>query len=115
MGGGLRAMFAYGQLTRVAGADPRNLTFAVLDVETTGLYPGKGSRVCEIGIVRMRGDGVILDEYSTLIDPRLRCRVPSYGQVRWRTSGRQSESRRCRLRGNICPRPIVDRPCIFSA
>ncbi|GII34161.1 3'-5' exonuclease [Planotetraspora mira] len=65
-------MFTYGQLTRTPGVDPRSLTFAILDVETTGLHPGKGSRVCEIGIVRMRGDGVILDEYSTLIDPRLR-------------------------------------------
>lgn len=64
-------MFAYGQLTRGRGVDPRSLTFAVLDLETTGLHPGQGSRICEIGIVRMRGDGVVLDEYSTLVDPGL--------------------------------------------
>ncbi|WP_434740284.1 3'-5' exonuclease [Micromonospora sp. SH-82] len=62
-------MFSRGQLTRQRGVDPRSLTFAVLDLETTGLEPGRGSRVCEVGIVRMRGDGVVLDEYSTLVDP----------------------------------------------
>ncbi|MER7165305.1 3'-5' exonuclease [Micromonospora sp. NPDC000207] len=62
-------MFTRGQLTRQRGVDPRALTFAVLDLETTGLEPGRGSRVCELGIVRMRGDGVVLDEYSTLVNP----------------------------------------------
>lgn len=62
-------MFARGQLTRQRGVDPRGLTFAVIDLETTGLEPSRGSRVCEVGIVRMRGDGVVLDEYSTLVNP----------------------------------------------
>ncbi|WP_083973957.1 3'-5' exonuclease [Herbidospora daliensis] len=62
-------MFAYGQLTRARGIDPRSLTFAVVDVETTGLDAHEGARICEIGIVRMCGDGVVLDEYSTLVDP----------------------------------------------
>jgi DNA polymerase-3 subunit epsilon len=65
-------MFVRGHLTRQRGVDPRGLTFAVLDLETTGLYPNQGSRVCEVGIVRMRGDGVVLDEYSTLVNPELR-------------------------------------------
>lgn len=65
-------MFAQGQLTRSHGVDPRGLTFAAIDLETTGLHPNQGSRVCEIGIVRMRGDGVVLDEYSTLVNPELR-------------------------------------------
>ncbi|MET7373440.1 3'-5' exonuclease [Micromonospora arida] len=65
-------MFVRGQLTRHPGIDPHTLTFAVLDLETTGLYPNKGSRVCEVAIVRMRGDGVVLDEYSTLVNPGLR-------------------------------------------
>lgn len=65
-------MFVRGQLTRQRGVDPRALTFAVLDLQTTGLHPGQGSRVCEVGIVRMRGDGVVLDEYSTLVNPGLR-------------------------------------------
>lgn len=65
-------MFHYGQLTRKGGVDPRQLTFAVLDLETTGLEPDQGARVCEIGIVRMRGDGTILDEYATLVNPGVR-------------------------------------------
>lgn len=65
-------MFVRGHLTRQPAVDPRGLIFAVLDLETTGLHPGQGSRVCEVGIVRMRGDGVVLDEYSTLVNPELR-------------------------------------------
>lgn len=64
--------FAHGRVARAQGVDPRGLTFAVLDFETTGLHPGRGSRVCEIGVVRMRGDGTVLDEYSTLINPGMR-------------------------------------------
>lgn len=63
---------SHGRLTRKQGVDPRGPTFAVIDFETTGLYPNKGSRVCEIGIVRMRGDGTVLDEYSTLVNPGMR-------------------------------------------
>jgi DNA polymerase-3 subunit epsilon len=64
-------VFARGQLTRHGGVDPRALIFAVLDLETTGLHPGEGSRVCEVGVVRMRGDGEVLDEYSTLVNPEV--------------------------------------------
>jgi len=42
---------------------------AVVDVETTGLFPGGVDRIIEIGIVRMAIDGTILDEYATLINP----------------------------------------------
>lgn len=62
-------MFIPGQLIRQGGADPRTLTFAVLDLETTGLEPGRGHRVCEVAVVRMRGDGEVLDEFSTLVNP----------------------------------------------
>ncbi|KUP98373.1 exonuclease domain-containing protein [Thermobifida cellulosilytica] len=62
-------VFRYGRLTRSGGLDPRALTFAVLDLETTGLDPKRGARVCEVAVVRMRGDGTVLDEYSTLVDP----------------------------------------------
>lgn len=65
-------MFVRGHLSRQNGVNPRALTYAILDLETTGLYPNKGSRVCEVAIVRMRGDGVVLDEYSTLVNPGLR-------------------------------------------
>jgi DNA polymerase-3 subunit epsilon len=44
-------------------------TIAVVDVETTGLYPSFGDRVCEIGIVRAQGD-VILDTFQTLVNPQ---------------------------------------------
>lgn len=62
-------MFVRGQLTRQNGADPRTLTLAVLDLETTGFEPGCGHRVCEAAVVRMRGDGEVLDEFSTLVNP----------------------------------------------
>jgi DNA polymerase-3 subunit epsilon len=44
-------------------------TLAVVDVETTGLYPAFGDRVCEVGIVRAQG-GQILDTYQTLVNPQ---------------------------------------------
>ena len=62
-------MFSQGRLTRGQGSDPRRMVFAILDVETTGLYPERGDRICEVAVVRMRGDGTVLDEYSTLVDP----------------------------------------------
>jgi DNA polymerase-3 subunit epsilon len=42
---------------------------AVFDVETTGLSPAYGDRICEVGIVRARGD-VIFDTYQTLVNPQ---------------------------------------------
>ena len=44
--------------------------FCVIDVETTGFSPRLGDRVVEIATVRMRGDGTVLSEWSTLLDPR---------------------------------------------
>ncbi|GAB3987302.1 hypothetical protein GCM10029978_105540 [Actinoallomurus acanthiterrae] len=88
-------MFTYGALSRGTGVDPRALTFAVLDVETTGLHPERGARVCEIAVVRMRGNGEVVDEYATLISPQCAIRndvyhgitdahvsgAPTFGQV----------------------------------
>ena len=51
-------LFVRGQLTRNGGTDSRTLTFAVIDLATTGLDPAHGARVCEAAVVRMRGDGV---------------------------------------------------------
>lgn len=62
-------MFTPGRLTRGQGVDPRRMLFAVLDVETTGLEVGEGHRICEVAVVRMRGDGTVVDEYSTLVNP----------------------------------------------
>lgn len=44
-------------------------TLAVLDVETTGLNPALGDRICEVGIVLARGDEA-LDAYQTLVNPQ---------------------------------------------
>jgi DNA polymerase-3 subunit epsilon len=72
-------VLSYGALTRgtqsgrlrhrpPGGTDPRDLEFAVLDTETTGLDP-RHDRICEIALVRLRGDGTVLDTYDTLVDP----------------------------------------------
>src|SRR5262245_5862479 len=42
--------------------------FAVLDVETTGLDPALGHRVCEIGAIKIRA-GKEIDRYHTLLHP----------------------------------------------
>ncbi|MBI3195496.1 MAG: WYL domain-containing protein [Ignavibacteriae bacterium] len=45
--------------------------FTVIDVETTGLSPEKGDRVCEIGAVKVRG-GAIIESFDTIINPQRR-------------------------------------------
>lgn len=63
-------MLRYGVLDRgQGGIDPRGLEFAVIDTETTGLSPYAGDRVCEVALLRIRGDGTVLDSYATLVDP----------------------------------------------
>ncbi len=47
----------------------RDVEFGVVDVETTGLFPGGHDRICEIAVVRVRADGSVIDEYSTLVNP----------------------------------------------
>jgi DNA polymerase III epsilon subunit family exonuclease len=44
-------------------------TYVVVDLETTGLRPGR-SGICEIGAVRLRGFEVVA-EFETLVDPGL--------------------------------------------
>jgi DNA polymerase III subunit epsilon len=46
-----------------------NVTFTVLDVETTGLSAASGHRVCEVALLRYRG-GKVLDSFESLIDPQ---------------------------------------------
>lgn len=66
-----RAAVRMGALTRNrGGVRALDLEYAVVDVETTGLHPDQGARVCEIAVVRMRGDGTVLREFTTLVDPR---------------------------------------------
>ncbi|MEO5511576.1 MAG: 3'-5' exonuclease [Longimicrobiales bacterium] len=47
----------------------RSLEYVIVDVETTGGAPSRGHRITEVAAVRMRGDGTILDEYETLVNP----------------------------------------------
>ncbi|MGH7446728.1 MAG: 3'-5' exonuclease, partial [Longimicrobiales bacterium] len=47
----------------------RSLEYAIVDVETTGGSWAYGHRITEIAAVRVRGDGVILDEYRSLVNP----------------------------------------------
>jgi len=48
---------------------PKNAPYQVFfDVETTGLYPHLGDRVCEVGIVVAQGDQ-ILETYASLVNP----------------------------------------------
>jgi len=42
--------------------------FAVVDFETTGLYPALGDEICEVGIVRVE-NGAIVKEYTQLVNP----------------------------------------------
>ncbi len=44
--------------------------FAIVDVETTGLFPGAHDRVVEIAIVRTDSLGQPLDEFCTLVNPQ---------------------------------------------
>lgn len=43
--------------------------YAVIDVETTGLFPGAGHRVAEIGVVLLDASGAVQDEWCTLVNP----------------------------------------------
>ena len=42
--------------------------YVVIDVETTGFEPAKGARVIEFAAHRTRGDGQVLESFSTLIN-----------------------------------------------
>ncbi|WP_412542562.1 3'-5' exonuclease [Longispora sp. K20-0274] len=43
--------------------------FAVLDVETTGLFPGRDDRITEIAIVHVGPGGQVVDEWDSLVNP----------------------------------------------
>jgi DNA polymerase-3 subunit epsilon len=65
-------MFTEGRLTRGQGVDPRQMLFAAVALNTTGYEPSR-DRAYEVAVVRMRGDGTVVDEYATLVNPQ--CRV----------------------------------------
>lgn len=50
------------------GRPLRDLTFCVVDLETTGGSPAAGSMITEIGAVKVRG-GEVLGEFQTLVNP----------------------------------------------
>jgi len=54
----------------------RSLEYAIVDVETTGGSFAYGHRITEIAAVRVRGDGRIVDEFRTLVNPERP--IPSY-------------------------------------
>jgi DNA polymerase-3 subunit epsilon len=51
------------------GRPLRDLTFTVVDLETTGGSPEAGAMITEIGAVKVRA-GEVLGEFQTLVDPR---------------------------------------------
>jgi len=51
-----------------SGEELADRTLAVVDVETTGFTPGP-DRVVEVAVVRMTADGVIEDEWVSLLNP----------------------------------------------
>ena len=53
----------------------KNVSFAILDVETTGFFHFSGDRICEIGILRIK-DGKEEGTYNSLINPLRPIPVP---------------------------------------
>jgi DNA polymerase-3 subunit epsilon len=52
------------------GTPLTDLSYVVVDVETTGLYSGGHDRIVEIAMVTMESGGRVTDEYTTLVNPR---------------------------------------------
>ena len=46
-----------------------NAGFAVIDVETTGLFPGS-HRIAEIAVVHVEPDGTVSNRWETLVNPQ---------------------------------------------
>jgi len=53
----------------IAGAPSKQFEFAVVDVETTGLFPERHDRIVEIAVIRVDSAGRRLDEYCSLVNP----------------------------------------------
>ncbi|MEA3328788.1 MAG: 3'-5' exonuclease [Candidatus Omnitrophota bacterium] len=45
-----------------------NVIFAFFDLETTGLEPGQGDKICEVAVLRTRS-GQHLESFHSLVDP----------------------------------------------
>lgn len=46
-----------------------SISYSIVDVETTGLFPNGNDRVIEIAIINMDSEGKIKNEFETLINP----------------------------------------------
>ena len=55
----------------------KDITFAFLDVETTGLSPNCGDKICEIGVLRVR-NGKRRRSFHSLVDPGREVSVGAY-------------------------------------
>ncbi|MBB4930027.1 DNA polymerase-3 subunit epsilon [Lipingzhangella halophila] len=65
-----RRALSLGALTRRPhGRRARDLDYAVIGVRATGPEPAPDVGVCEIAVLRMRADGVVAREFSTLVEP----------------------------------------------
>jgi DNA polymerase-3 subunit epsilon len=62
----------------------RDVSFAVVDVETTGTRAGSGDRITEIAIVRVT-NGEIADVYSQLVNPErpIPSHISALTQITW--------------------------------
>jgi DNA polymerase-3 subunit epsilon len=47
-----------------------SVEFCVLDIETTGLFPGGSDRITEISVLRVEPNGTLVSQYSTLVNPQ---------------------------------------------
>lgn len=54
--------------SNATGPDLATLTYAVVDVETTGGAPMRGDRITEIAVVEV-AEGSLTDEWATLVNP----------------------------------------------
>jgi len=54
---------------RILRAGSNQMSFAVIDFETTGLVPERTDRVIEVGIVLVDLDGRMESEWTTLVSP----------------------------------------------
>lgn len=53
----------------VSQVSERERGFAVVDVETTGLFPGRGDRVVEVAVVLVDSTGQPIAEWTTVVNP----------------------------------------------
>jgi DNA polymerase-3 subunit epsilon len=54
---------------KVEGGFNLSITYSIVDVETTGLFPNRSDRIIEIAIINMDSEGKIKNEYETLVNP----------------------------------------------